>query len=313
MKAKISVVTPVYNEADAVIPFLQALEPVLESLTPDYEIVFALDPSRDGTGEVIEREHQRNPRVKLVEFSRRFGQPMATLGGLSQASGDAVVVMDVDLQDPPEVIREMVARWLEGYDVVLASRRKRTGTPLTYRMLTFIGYRLIHWLADDVKIPTNTGDFRLLSRRAVDEVLRLKESHGFLRGMVALVGFRQTAVWFDRPARSHGRGHYNAYWGSLKIALNGFVCFSNGMLRVTTFAGFTTAAGAFFIALLYAWLKFHGQPFPIGNPTIVILILFLGGVQLISVGILGEYIGRIYDEVKRRPRFIVARRIGFAD
>jgi glycosyltransferase involved in cell wall biosynthesis len=166
-------------------------------------------------------------------------------------------------------------------------------------------------MAQDVNIPENTGDFRLMSRRVVEEVVQLRESHGFLRGMVALVGFRQTAIPFERPPRLHGSGNYNRYWGSLRIGLNGLICFSSYPLTLTTLFGFGIALLSFLMALLYASLKIFGVPFPMGNPTIVILILLLAGVQLISVGILGEYIGRIYDEVKQRPRFIIDKKVGF--
>jgi len=307
---ELSIVIPVYKEEASIEPFLKTVQPILDKLTREYEIIFALDPSPDRTADIIQTAHDRDPRIKLLLFSRRFGQPMATLGGLQHASGKAVIVMDVDLQDPPEVIPQMVQKWKEGFDVVYGSRRSRTGEPMIYRTLTWIGYRAIHWLAEDINIPRNTGDFRLMSRRALDELLRLKESHGFLRGMVALVGFRQTAVLFDRPGRQTGKSHYNAYVGSLKIAINGFVCFSNRLLRVTTYFGFFTAGMAFLTAIVYTAMKLNGFDFPLGNPTIVILVLFLGGVQLVSVGILGEYIGRIYDEVKERPRVIIDRTVG---
>lgn len=311
MNSKISVVTPVYNEASTIDRFLERVEPILEKITADYEIIFALDPSRDNSEALLQSAHTRNPRIKTLLFSRRFGQPMATLAGIHHAQGEAVIVMDVDLQDPPEIIPEMIQRWKEGFEVVYAQRRSREDTSWIYKTITAIGYRAIAWLSEDISIPPDTGDFRLLGRRAVNELIKLKESHGFLRGMVALVGFRQTAVVFDRPARASGESHYNQYFGSLKIAMNGFVCFSNQILRLTTLFGFATAGIAFLLGIVYIGLKLRGIPFPIGNPTVVSLVLFLGGVQLVSVGILGEYIGRIYDEVKQRPHFIVDRKIGF--
>jgi dolichol-phosphate mannosyltransferase len=168
-------------------------------------------------------------------------------------------------------------------------------------------------MASGVEIPPNTGDFRLMSRRVVNEILRLKESHGFLRGMVAIVGFRQTAVTFDRPPRHSGQSNYNRFLGSLQIGVNGLICFSSYPLTITTFFGFFIAGFSFALAFVYALMKICGVPFPLGNPTVVILILLLSGVQLISVGILGEYIGRIYDEVKQRPQFIVDKKIGLED
>jgi len=204
-----------------------------------------------------------------------------------------------------------VTKWREGFDVVYAQRTSRAGQSLIYRAITFLGYKMIKQMAQGVNIPENTGDFRLMSRRAVEEVLKLRESHGFLRGMVALVGFRQIAIPFDRPARLHGAGNYNRYWGSLRIGLNGLICFSSYPLTLTTLFGFAIAVMSFLLAFLYAILKIAGVPFPMGNPTIVILVLLLAGVQLVSVGILGEYIGRIYDEVKQRPKFIIDKQLGF--
>jgi glycosyltransferase involved in cell wall biosynthesis len=308
---KLSVVVPVYREAENISEFLQRTTPVLERITADYEIIFALDPSPDTSREVIEKAHQTNPRIKLLEFSRRFGQPMATLAGLQYSSGDAVVVMDVDLQDPPDLMIEMVSKWKEGYDVVYAQRRTRSGEPWVKRLTAYLGYKLIQKIVSDVQMPTNTGDYRLMSRRVVNEVLKLKESHGYLRGMVALVGFRQTAVQFDRPPRYSGKTNYNEFVGSLRIGINGVVCFSNYLLSMTTLLGFTIAGLSILLAIFYAVMKLKHFPFPMGNPTTVILILFIGAIQLISVGILGEYIGRIYDEIKHRPRYIVDRKVGF--
>ncbi len=309
-RTDLSVVVPLYAEERNVAEFLRRLVPILETITSDFEIIFALDPSPDQTEEIVLSARERDRRVKLLRFSRRIGQPMATLGGLHYSAGDAVIVMDVDLQDPPELIPEMIARWREGFDVVYAQRRNREGETWLKRAVAAAGYKLINKIAD-VNIPPNTGDFRLLSRRVVNEIKSMKESHGFLRGMVAVVGFRQTSVLFDRPARYKGSGNYNRFLGSLRIGFNGIFGFSNYALTLSSQLGFVIAGTAFLLALLYLILKLIGVPFPMGNPTIVILILFLGGVQLISVGILGEYIGRIYEEVKQRPKFVVARKEGF--
>jgi glycosyltransferase involved in cell wall biosynthesis len=307
---EISIVVPVYKEERNVPVFVERAKAILAAITPSFEIIFALDPSPDRTREVILAEREQDARIKLLTFSRRFGQPMASIAGMQFSKGKAVVVMDVDMQDPPELIVEMVAKWREGYDVVYAQRTSRKGETLIKRIVSYWGYKLINKIAD-VNIPPNTGDFRLMSRRVVDEVVRLKETHGFLRGLVALVGFRQTAIPFERPARYAGQGNYNRFLGSLKIGLNGIVGFSNYLLGLSSLLGFCAAGGALFFAVVYLFLKLWGFPFPMGNPTIVILVLFLGGVQLISVGILGEYIGRIYDEVKQRPKFIVDEKHGF--
>jgi glycosyltransferase involved in cell wall biosynthesis len=310
--SEISVVVPVYKEEGNIVEFVGRTAAILQQITNSYEIIFALDPSPDRTAEVILECREKDPRIKLLKFSRRFGQPMASLGGLQYSSGEAVIVMDVDLQDPPELIFEMVKKWREGFDVVYAQRRTREGETAFKRFVSWAGYKLINRIAE-VTIPPNTGDFRLMSRRVVDELNRLRECHGFLRGMVAVVGFKQTSILFDRPPRFAGRGNYNRFLGSLRIGFNGIFCFSNFALSLSTQFGFLVAFVSLFVGLVYFAMKLGGVPFPLGNPTIVILILFLGGVQLISIGILGEYIGRIYEEVRGRPRFIVQESVGFGN
>jgi dolichol-phosphate mannosyltransferase len=307
----LSIVVPVYKEADNIPEFLRRVRPILSPLTEDYEIIFSMDPSPDQTEEVILAHREQDQRIKLLKFSRRFGQPMASLAGLEYSRGDAVIVMDVDLQDPPELIGEMVAKWREGFDVVLPQRRARTGEPWIKKLVAATGYKIINKIAD-VGIPPNTGDFRLMSRRVVQELVRLKESHGFLRGMVAVVGFKQALIPFDRPPRFAGETNYNRFIGSLRIGFNGIFCFSTYALTLSTMMGFLLAGGSLLVAFLYLLAKLTGLiPFPPGNPTIVILVLFMGGIQLISIGILGEYIGRIYEEVRARPKYIVDRAEGF--
>ena len=306
----ISLVVPVYKEADNIPEFLRQVQAILSSLTEDYEIIFSMDPSPDRTEEVILAHRAQDERIKLLKFSRRFGQPMASLAGLEYSRGDAVIVMDVDLQDPPELIGEMIAKWREGYEVVLPQRRARSGEPWIKKLIAATGYKIINKIAD-VRIPPNTGDFRLMARRVVQELVRLKESHGFLRGMVAVVGFKQALIPFDRPARFAGETNYNRFLGSLRIGFNGIFCFSTYALTLSTIMGFIIAGGSFLVMAIYLFYKLMGWSILWGNPTLVILISFLGGIQLISVGILGEYIGRIYEEVRARPKFIVDRAEGF--
>jgi len=306
----LSLVVPVYKEEKNIPEFLRRLRPILQPITEDYEVIFSMDPSPDRTEDVILEERASDPRIKLLKFSRRFGQPMATLAGMEYASGDAIIVMDVDMQDPPDLIGQMIEKWREGYDVVLPQRRQRTGEPWLKKLVAKNGYKIINKIAD-VKIPPNTGDFRLMSRRVVREVVKLKESHGFLRGLVAVVGFKQVIIPFDRPPRFAGETNYNRFLGSLRIGFNGIFCFSTYALTLSTQLGFLIAGISFLLAIAYLIMKLAGFPFPIGNPTVVILLLFMGGIQLISVGILGEYIGRIYEEVRARPKFIVDRQEGF--
>ena len=306
----LSVVVPVYKEEGNIPEFLDRIIPILERTGAEFEIIFSMDPSPDNTETVILNHRDRDSRIKLLKFSRRIGQPMATLAGLQYSSGDAVVVIDVDLQDPPELILQMVAKWREGFDVVIAQRRSRTGENWIKRLTAHFGYKLINRIAD-AEIPPNTGDFRLMSRRVVNEINKLKECHGFLRGLVALVGFKQTLIQFDRVPRFAGQGNYNRFFGSFRIGFNGLICFSSYLLTLSSKMGFVLAGGSFLVGIVYAFMKVFGFPFPIGNPTIVILVLFMGGVQLISVGILGEYIARIYEEVKCRPKFILDEAVGF--
>jgi dolichol-phosphate mannosyltransferase len=288
------------------------LSAVLDGLDLEWELIFSVDPSPDRTEELILALRERDPRVKMLRFSRRFGQPMATLAGLEAASGDATVVIDCDLQDPPELIPDLVARWHEGFDVVYAQRRTRVGETLPKRIVARLGYRVINRIAE-VEIPPNTGDFRLMSRRVVENVVSLKEHHGFLRGLVGLVGFRQTSVPYDRDARAGGTSKYNQFFGSLAIGINGLVGFSRYPLQLISLVGIMFSVLAFVVAVVYLGLKLGGVSFPIGNPTIVVVVAFFSGIQLLSLGVMGEYVGRIYDEARERPKFIIESRHGFDD
>jgi dolichol-phosphate mannosyltransferase len=308
----LSIVVPAYNEQDNVDRVYERLRDVLEGLDVGWELIFSIDPSTDRTEELILELRKRDPRVKLLRFSRRFGQPMATIAGLEAACGDAVVVIDCDLQDPPELIPELLERRREGYDVVYAQRRTRAGETIPKRIVAALGYRVIKRIAD-VEIPPNTGDFRLMSRRVVENVVSLKESHGFLRGLVGLVGFRQTSVLYDRDPRTAGKSKYNRFWGSLLIGLNGIVGFSRYPLQLISMLGFALAGLAFLVAIVYLGLKIGGIKFPVGNPTIVIVVAFFSGIQLLCLGVIGEYVGRIYDESRDRPKYIIESRHGWDD
>ncbi len=306
---ELSVVVPVYNESDNIPEFLARMVPVLEASVDSYEIVFSMDPGTDDSEQLVVDAAAANPAVKMLVFSRRFGQPTATLAGLEHSSGRAAVVIDVDLQDPPDLIPEMLERWRAGFDVVYAQRGNRDGETLVKKVVAKLGYGFLNRFSD-VKIPRDTGDFRLIDRRVIDQLERFPEAHGFLRGLVALIGYDQTSVTYDRAARHSGRGNYNRFLGSLRIGFNGVVAFSNALLNLSTILGFLAAGASFVTGLVYLGLKLSGADFPLGNPTVVILVLLLGGFQLICLGVLGQYIGRIYDETKRRPRYIVDRAVG---
>jgi len=301
-------VVPVYKEEANIRPFLQRVEAVLHNMGRTYEVIFCLDPSPDRTEEVILEEIDRNPNLKLLVFSRRFGQPAATMAGLLMCSGVSCVVIDVDLQDPPELIRGMYSKLQEGYEVVYAKRRSRKGETLMKRVVAKIGYEVIARLSD-VKLPRDTGDFRIMTRRVIEELRRLHETHGFLRGLVAYVGFKQTFIEYDRDERVHGRGKYNRLTGSLKIGLNGLISFSSKPLQLMSIAGALFAGLSFLLGAWYLLQKLIGIALTPGLPTTVLVVTFFSGLQLLSLGLMGEYVGRIYDEVKRRPVFIIDRKV----
>jgi dolichol-phosphate mannosyltransferase len=306
----ISIVVPVYAEEANIRPFLQRTEVVLDKMGVSYEIIFSLDPSPDRTEEVISLEVARNSRVKLITYSRRFGQPAATLGGILHCLGRHCVVIDVDLQDPPETIELMYAKLLEGYEVVYAVRRSRAGETLTKRLIAHMGYLAINLLSE-VRIPRNAGDFRIMTRKVIEQLRIMPESHGFLRGLVAHIGFRQSSIEYDRDERYSGYGKYNRLTGSMKIGLNGIISFSSRPLQLMSVAGFILAGFSFLLGAWYALQHFIGVPLTAGLPTTVLVVTFFSGVQLLSLGLMGEYIGRIYDEVKRRPMYIVDKKLNF--
>lgn len=301
---QISVVIPVYKEEKSIVPFLKRLEPVLKRMNLSYEILFCLDPCSDATEQVISDEIARNPNIRLVVFSRRFGQPAATIAGILLCKGENCVVIDVDLQDPPELIESMYEKLKTGYEVIYAKRRSRQGETLIKKMVSAFGYFVINRLSD-VSIPKNTGDFRIMTRRVIEELRKLNENHGFLRGLVSFVGFKQGFVEYDRDPRLAGKGHYNRLTGSLKIGLNGLVSFSSRPLQYMSVLGAIIAGLSFFVGAWYLVNKLLGSNFTPGLPTTVLVVTFFCGVQLLCLGLMGEYIGRIYDEVKRRPLFII--------
>jgi glycosyltransferase involved in cell wall biosynthesis len=305
-KKQLSVIVPVYKEAANIVPFLKRMETVLNKCNFTYEIIFCLDPSPDNTEAVIQTEIDRNPDIKLLVFSRRFGQPAATMAGILYCSGENCIVIDVDLQDPPELIEQMYQKLGEGYEVVYAKRSSRKGETLVKRVISYIGYKLINKLSE-VQIPRNTGDFRIMTRRVIEELRSLNESHGFLRGLVAYIGFKQAFIEYDRDERLEGVGNYNRFTGSLKIGLNGLISFSSRPLQMMSIAGAIIAGFSFLIGAWYVLQKIIGIDLTPGLSTTILVVTFFSGIQLLSLGLIGEYIGRIYDEVKRRPMYIVDR------
>ncbi len=302
---ELSIIVPVYNEAANIPVLLDRLAAILPSVSEDYEVVFVADPSTDGTEELLAAAHKRDPRIAYVVLSRRFGQPAATLAGLDLARGRAAVIMDADLQDPPELIEELVSRWRHGDQVVYAQRRSRKGETAIKRLVSGVGYHFMNRFSE-VPIPRNVGDFRLLDRKVIETIRRFPESNGFLRGLTALAGFRQSAVTFDRPARHSGRGNYNRFFGSIRIGLNGVICYSTVLLDVSTWAGLLSFGCGAVVGVVRLITLVLGVRFLTGEAAIVIIVLLLGGLQLLCLGIAGQYVGRIYEEVKRRPRYIIA-------
>lgn len=307
----ISIVVPCYNE-EAVIPELHSrLGSVLEQIEgSSFEIIYANDGSRDRTPEILRQLQACDRQVRVVSLARNFGHQIAATAGLEHASGDAVVIIDADLQDPPEVIPEMIARWRDGYQVVYGMRSKRAGET-TFKLWTArIFYRLINHLSE-TEIPLDVGDFRLLDRKVVDVLLAMPERDRFLRGMVSWIGFKQVAVIYDRAPRRAGESKY-PLMKMMRFAVDSVISFSFAPLRLAIWVGFAAIAASF-AGILYALvIRLYTADWVRGWTSIFTAVLFLGGVQLITLGIVGEYVGRIYAEVKRRPLYVVGERLGFA-
>ncbi len=309
-RPQLSVVAPMFNESECLDFFFERLEKALAPLALRYEIVCVNDGSRDDTLARLRAHRSRNPAIKIVNLSRNFGKDIALSAGIDHARGDAVVPIDSDLQDPPELIAAFVAKWREGFDVVYGTRRTRQGEGWFKRTSAAMFYRVIASMTA-IDIPRNTGDFRLMDRRVVDAIGRLPERSRFMKGLFAWVGFRQTAVLYDRQPRHKGATKWN-YWRLWNFALDGITSFSSFPLKIWSYLGVAIAFGAFVYALVrivgHFFKLFNDQP---GYDSTLITILFLGGIQLISLGVIGEYLARIYIEVKGRPLYLVRDLDGF--
>ncbi len=302
----ISVVVPLFNEEGNVVELVTRIGDVLRRVLvapDDYEIVAVNDGSRDGTLAALRAARLREQRLVVVDLSRNFGHQVAATAGLDEARGDAIVLMDGDLQDPPELIADFLKKWREGYDVVYATRRVRKGEGHFKVITARLFYRTIRRLTN-VEIPVDTGDFRLLSRRVVDALSRTREKHRFLRGLVSWVGYNQIGVEYEREARHTGETKYPLS-KMLRFAVDGITSFSEIPLRFATYLGFIVSFVAFVYAVVVLALKAFGLNEP-GYTSMMSAILFLGGVQLITIGIAGEYLGRIYDQVKERPLYLLS-------
>lgn len=298
-----SIVAPVYNEAESLPALYRRLKEVLNSTGEPWELLLVDDGSIDGSSAIIRQLAEGDERVRPVIFARNFGHQLAVTAGLDYSRGDAVVIIDSDLQDPPEVILDMIAKWREGYEVVYAVRSEREGESWFKLFTASLFYRIIGKITD-VDIPMDTGDFRLLDRKVVDVICQMRERHRFLRGMSVWVGFRQTGVEYQRAARFAGETKY-PFKKMFKFAWDAVTSFSYLPLQIATYLGFFCAGLSILAIPLVIALRLAGSGAFAGQATTLIAVLFLGGVQLISLGILGEYIGRLYDEAKGRPLYIV--------
>lgn len=299
----ISIVCPMYNESDSIALFLDTLVPVLTPLADDFEIVCINDGSTDDTLEVLRDRQAECPQLRVINLSRNFGKEAALTAGLDRARGDVVIPIDADLQDPPELIPKMLEKHHEGFDVVLARRMDRSSDTFLKRVTAGGFYRLLDVISD-VSIPRDVGDFRLLSRRVLNELMNLPENQRFMKGMFAWVGFNTAYIDYERPQRASGKSRFNG-WKLWNFAVEGITSFSMAPLRIWTYLGVFVAATAF---LYGSWIilrtLIYGIDVP-GYASLVTMVLFLGGIQLIGIGIIGEYIGRIYLESKRRPVYVI--------
>ena len=304
MKPIFTIIAPVYNEIDCLDTLYQRICEVMAQTGELWELILVDDGSTDGSTEKIRQLEANDKRIRKVIFARNFGHQIAVTAGLDYSRGDAVIIIDADLQDPPELILQMIEKWREGYQVVYAQRSEREGETWFKRMTASIFYRTIYRITD-VNIPLDTGDFRLLDRKVVDVMNSMRERHRFLRGMSAWVGFKSIGVPYKRAARYAGSTKY-PFKKMLKLALTAVTSFSYVPLQIAMWLGFISAGISIIAIPVVIILRLIGSQFFFGQATTLIAVLFLGGVQLVSLGILGEYVGRIYDEVKGRPLYIVS-------
>ena len=299
----ISIVIPAYNEARVLMEFQRRLSAVIDSIGFDAEIIFVNDGSTDDTLGIMEALRDRDPRVAIVDLSRNFGKEIALTAGLDHSRGDAVVVIDADLQDPPELIPDLLSGWKDGYDVVYAKRMARTGEGVLKRTTAYLFYRVLQHMSP-ILIPADTGDFRLLSRRAVDAIAQIRERHRFMKGLFAWIGYPQKEIYYKRDQRFAGKTKWN-YWKLWNFAIEGITSFTTSPLKIASYLGVTTAVFAFIygVRVIYKTLL-YGDPVA-GYPSLMVVLLFTGGVQLITLGVIGEYLARVFDEGKQRPLYFL--------
>ena len=312
MRPKYSLVIPVYNEEKSIAELYRRLSAVIDQLGEPVEVILVNDGSRDRTLSLLRELHEKDPRICYISLARNFGHQIAVTAGLNFVRGDAIVVMDADLQDPPELIPILVEKWQQGYQVVYAQRTQRKKESWLKRLPAYLFYRILRRLAD-IEIPLDTGDFCLMDRKVVDVLNSMPERNRFIRGLRSWVGLQQTCVCFERDPRFAGEVQYT-FRKSLSLAAIGLISFSRVPLRLSTYLGLLAAAAAVLMAILVFYWRIVAPSSPLtGLATIMIAMFFLGAVQLVSIGILGEYVGRIYEEVKGRPLYVLSEVGGFAE
>jgi glycosyltransferase involved in cell wall biosynthesis len=311
MAIKYSLVIPAYNEEPVINETHKRVTKVMQSLDGDYEIIYINDGSQDKTRDIIEELIAKDRHVRLLDFSRNFGHQPAVSAGLDHAQGDAIIIIDADLQDPPEVIPEMVEKWKEGYDVVYGQRLKRKGETFFKKITAKLFYRTLSSMTS-VDIPVDTGDFRLIDKSVCEVFKRLTEKNRYIRGLVSWIGFRQTCVKYVRDERFAGETKYPLK-KMIKFASDGILSFSYKPLRFATYFGILLSAASFIYLILVIIQKLAGITFAWGWPSIIAILLFFNGINLLMMGIIGEYIGRIYDETKNRPLYIIREKLGYQD
>ena len=299
----LSVIVPVYNEEEVLLEFHNRLSEVLNAMSVNAEIVYVNDGSADKTLILLHTLRDKDLRIAILDLSRNFGKEIALTAGLDYANGDAVVIIDADLQDPPELIPELLKHWREGYDVVYAKRVAREGETILKKATARAFYSLMQKVGR-VKIPENAGDFRLLSRRAVDALKQIREKHRFMKGLFTWIGYQQKEVPYRRDPRYAGKTKWN-YWRLFNFALDAVTSFTTTPLKLSTYLGILTAFGAFvYGSVIIFKTLIYGEPVK-GYPSLMVVILFLGGIQLVAIGVIGEYLGRMFDESKNRPLYLL--------
>jgi len=300
-----SIVGPVLNEEEVLNEFYRRLTTTMDKLKESYEIIFVNDGSTDNSLSVMEKLYSKDRRIKIIDFSRNFGHQIAITAGINYAVGEAVVVIDVDLQDPPEVIPQLIEKWKKGYEVVYGIRKKREEESFFKKAAASVFYRLLHMITN-IHIPRNAGDFRLMDRKVVDNLKKIRERDRYIRGLTAWVGFNQVGIFYERKGRFAGHTKYPLK-KLLKLAFDALVSFTNLPLKIATYLGFLVAGLSFIYTVYVIILEIFAHIIPKGWSSLIMAILFLGGVQLICLGVIGEYISRIGEEVRRRPLFIIRK------